>query len=222
MQYREVSIKAPSYRAVSTQYPPIDLFEGLCSPQDFEEACKWEMVTNPRIRNTMMPHEDCVFGNGASYVMAPFFYKTPPARFSTDYFGGYYASKEELTSIYEKAYHLGAFIAATEDEPFSEGLQVLILKGKVNASLHDLTRLADNHPVYDKENYSFAQEMATSLKDKDSNGIVYKSVRKKGGHCFTIFKPKKITIPIVTKKIPLHYDGNIIDRFFDDEKWNTL
>jgi hypothetical protein len=222
MQYSLTRVKSSTYRAISTQYPPIDLFENLCSPSEYEQACEWEMLTSERIRNTRIPHEKCVFGAGASFVMAPFFYKTPAARFSSDLFGGYYASKYEATAIYEKAYHLGKFISSTENEPFSEGLKLQILKGNIDTSLHDLTNLDDSHPIYNKNSYMDSQQTATQLHDDDSNGIIYSSVRNEDNQCFVIFKPKKVKIPIVTKKIPLHFDGEKIDKYFDDEIWNIL
>ena len=222
MQYVETTLRSNTYRAISTQYPPIDLFENLCTPEQYDQACKWEMLTNPRMRNTLIPHEDCVFGNGASYVMAPFFYKTPPARFSTDLFGGYYATKNEITAIFEKAYHLGNFISATENEPFYEGLVLLILKNSINIKLHDLTKLSDKHPIYDKNSYHAAQKTAIELKEINSNGVLFNSVRKQGGHCLAIFKPKNVKIPIATKKIPVHFDGQKIDKFFDNEKWQMI
>jgi hypothetical protein len=171
MEYNKILAKSSTFRAISTQHPPIDLFENLCKPEHYEQACKWEMVTNPRLRDTIMPYEDCVFGNGASYVMAPFYYRTPPARFSTEIFGCYYASKDELTAIYEKTFHLGRFIAATESEAFSEGLTVQLLKGTINTELHDLTNTPENDPIYDKNSYNAAQSVSTYLRDKGSNGI---------------------------------------------------
>jgi hypothetical protein len=223
LQYKNASIKSKTYRTISTQYPPIDLFENLCDSKDYEQAAKWEMFTNPRlIRQHLIPHEDCVFGTGASYLMAPFFYNTPPARFSTQFFGGYYAAENEVTSIYEKSYHLGEFIADTEDEAFSEGLYVLILKGQVSTSLTDLTAIAYTDAIYDKDSYNAAQTLAQKLHADNSNGIVYNSVRNLNNKCFVIYKPKQVGIPIVTKKLPLHFDGGKIDKYYEGEGWVKL
>lgn len=222
MQYQEIKLSTKTYRAVSTQFPPIDLFENLCAPEDYEQACLWETYTNDRVRNTLIPHEKCVFGQGASYVMAPFFYKTPPARFSTQWFGGYYAATDEVTAIYEKSYHLGNFIAATEAEAFSDGLMVQMLKGSVNTVVYDLTTLPLSHPIYHKTSYEESQNTAEILFDMDSHGILYRSVRNEGKKCVVIFTPKQVKIPIITKKIPLHFDGQKIDKFFDREKWQKI
>tara|TARA_B100001564_G_C20398119_1_gene559917 strand:+ start:30 stop:710 length:681 start_codon:yes stop_codon:yes gene_type:complete len=222
MGIKQVHIRSTTYRAISTQYPPIDLFENLCPKHDYEQACKWEMLTSDRIRNNRIPHQDCVFGDGASFVMAPFFYKTPPGRFSTDLFGGYYASRLEKTSIWEKSYHLGRFIAATEDEAFSTGLNILILKGSIECRLHTTKELPYTDPIYDKTSYTASQRIAKELYNQNSNGIAYNSVRHTNNTCYVIYKPKLVGIPIQTKKLALHFNGTQIDKYFENDNWHEL
>ena len=40
-----------SYRLISTRYPPVDLFERVADPADWEALAAIEMLTNPRVRD---------------------------------------------------------------------------------------------------------------------------------------------------------------------------
>ena len=40
----------PCWRIVPRRYPPIDLFERIASPEDWEALAAVESLTNPRIR----------------------------------------------------------------------------------------------------------------------------------------------------------------------------
>src|SRR3546814_12996721 len=81
-------------RLIESKYPPIDLFEDLAEPEDWELLAAAEAKTNPRIAETignldLVPVERRVAGPGASYVMAPFTHCSPdrPGRFHDGHFG---------------------------------------------------------------------------------------------------------------------------------------
>src|SRR3546814_10144429 len=85
-------------RLIESKYPPIDLFEDLAEPEDWELLAAAEAKTNPRIAETignldLVPVERRVAGPGARYVMAPFTHCSPdrPGRFHDGHFGAYYA-----------------------------------------------------------------------------------------------------------------------------------
>ncbi|HAO2891907.1 TPA: RES domain-containing protein, partial [Escherichia coli] len=66
-----------TYRIIRSIYPPIDLFEDIADPRDWEALVAVEAKTNPRIRFEVgdlgkVPAHRRVSGIGASYVMAPF------------------------------------------------------------------------------------------------------------------------------------------------------
>ena len=93
-------------RLIESKYPPIDLFEDLADPEDWELLAAAEAKTNPRIAETignldLVPVERRVSGPGASYVMAPFTHCSPdrPGRFHDGHFGAYYAAKTFETAV---------------------------------------------------------------------------------------------------------------------------
>ena len=78
---------ASSYRVINARFPPIDLFERIADPDDWESLIELEMLTNPRVRQeageiSLVPPDDRVSGAGASWVMAPFTHIGWPSRFS--------------------------------------------------------------------------------------------------------------------------------------------
>jgi hypothetical protein len=219
------------YRIISSRYPPIDLFERVAPPEDWDILAEIETLTNPRVREQIgeissIPVSRRVTGNGASYVLAPLVHFSPsrPSRFSdgTSY-GVFYAAKELETAIHEIAYHLSKFYAATEEE----GLKVdqRILKGKINSSLHNIT--GDG---WDKEHnpndYKAAQALARKLRDDESNGVLYNSVRKAGGVNFAAFWPDVMSIPVQTNHIQFNWNGQYINKYFvltkKNSKWTEL
>lgn len=65
---------------------------------------------------------------------------------------------------------------------------------KIALELHDIRGGEFDHLYAD--DYSIAQKFAKEMRIKGSNGLLYKSVRDKGGECVAAFKPKVVTIPV--------------------------
>jgi hypothetical protein len=64
-----------SVRIIRSIYPPIDLFEDIADPADWEALASAEAKFNPRIRDSIgdlakVPLARRVTGQGASWVMA--------------------------------------------------------------------------------------------------------------------------------------------------------
>lgn len=215
-----------TYRIVSTRYPPIDLFERVSPDKDWDALIKLEMLTNPRVREELgqisnIPPERRVYGNGASYVMAPFAYANE-SRFSDGSFGIYYAANDFKTSLHEVVYHRGKFYSQTNEEPLKTTEKTLL--GKIDSKLHDI-RKGDWKHIHDPDSYIQSQKLGLKLRNEaDSNGIVYKSVRYPGGKNFGAFWPDVISPPIESKKIVLNWNGEKIDKCFDFEtdEWNDI
>ena len=60
--------------------------------------------------------------------------------------------------------------------------------------LHDLRGQKRANPlVYHSDKYAGGQSLARSLRDDESNGIVYDSVRREGGECAAVFLPRLLS-----------------------------
>lgn len=210
-----------TFRIVPSRYPPVDLFERIADPGDWELLYELEALTNPRLRQeagdiSLVPPERRVSGPGASIVMAPFTHasKTRPTRFSDGAYGVYYAGRRFETALREVAYHMGRFYAATADPPHEEAFRTY--KGGLDRPMHDLRR--GSWPAFldpDPESYGPAQALGRRLRAGGSNGIVYPSVRHAGGECLAAFWPDVVPIPVQTSHIALKWNGTAVAEWFD-------
>ena len=132
-----------TYRLIRTVYPPVDLFEDIADPADWQLLAEAEAKTNPRVRDEigaihLVPPARRVSGPGAGWVMAPFCHvsRDRPSRFSDGGYGVYYAGNRFEVALAETVYHFGRFMAATDEEPATADYRELV--GRIDAELHDL------------------------------------------------------------------------------------
>lgn len=219
---------ATATRIIATRYPPIDLFERISlDPAVRDALIEAEMMTNPRLRDEigeirLVPPEDRVTGPGAGYVMAAFTHVNPAgSRFSDGSYGVYYAARDLATAVAETAYHFGRFARDSDDGPRYEDMRVLVCR--IDRSFHDASRLPEPERslVLDPDDYSAGRRLAGALRDAGSNGIVYPSVRRPGGHCVAAFRPKAVGLPVQAKHLKYHWDGHAVRRYFDyaEDRW---
>jgi RES domain len=189
-----------------------------------------EMLVNPRIRDevgeihVVLPRER-VSGPGATYVMAAFTHLNPKgSRFSDGTYGVYYAGREFETALRETAYHFGRIAADSRDATRYEDMRVLV--SRIDARFHDLEMLprAAQARLLDPESYASSQPFGAWLREAGSNGLVYPSVRHRGGRCVAAFRPKAVGLPVQTKHLKYHYNGQRVVRYFDYEEsaWRLL
>lgn len=215
-----------TFRIISTRYPPVDLFERVASNEDWDALIELEMMTNPRVREELgqisnIPPERRVYGNNASYVMAPFAYSNE-SRFSDGSFGIYYAANDFQTAVHEVAYHRGKFYSQTDEEPLRTTEKTVL--GSIDSKLHDIRKGNWKH-IHNPDSYTESQKLGKRLRNEmDSNGIVYNSVRYPGGKNIAAFWPDVVGIPVESKKIVLNWNGKYIDKWFDFEsdEWNLI
>ncbi len=218
---------ARAHRVISTRYPPIQLFERVADPADWEAIAEIEGLTNPRLRDALgdamlVPVEERVTGENARYVMAPFVHRRP-SRFSGGAFGVYYCARAQITAVHETAYHMGRFYAATAEAPFDFEMRVLI--GRVYGKFCDLRSGARRfRRLLDPLDYGASQAFGASLRESGSNGVVYSSVRHAGGECLGAFRPRAVGVPVPGSVLTYHWNGSAVDRWFDPttERWRGL
>jgi hypothetical protein len=211
---------APCHRIVASRLPTIHLFERVADPADWEALYKLESMTNPRIRNeigelSLVPLADRTSGPNASVVMAPFTHLSPQGtRFTDGHFGAYYAAESIDTAIAETRFHRENFMRATSQSPME--LEMRCYLADVASDLHDLRgRRAALPEIYDPASYGASQKLGRQLRDAGSNGIAFDSVRRAGGECVAIFRPR--LVQNVRQSVHLRYawDGNSIAHVYE-------
>lgn len=207
----------PRYvRLINSAYPPIDLFEDIADPADWELLGVAEGKTNPRRAETignldLVPPERRVGGTGASYVMSPFTHCSPdkPGRFHDGTFGAFYGASDFETAVTETAHHTTLFLSATsEAEGWIADKRELV--GTIDTELVDV-RGSGFDAVLDPDSYAASQQFARAVRDASGDGIVYPSVRQHGGECFAAFWPDVMSVPIQGRHIGYHWNGERID-----------
>lgn len=206
----------PVYRVILSRYPQINLFERVSNPQDWEVLYAVESLTNPRLRDEvgdirLVRPEDRVYGDGASWIMAAFTH--PPVdgrggRFNRD-FGIYYCASDEAIAIAESSFHRARFLRESRVGKTTQEMRVI--RAQLGpATLHDVRQLT-GHAIYHPDDYSEAQQLGYALRDADSFGIHYQSVRA-DGECCGVLRPRVLSDAIHWRYLRYHYDqGSIIE-----------
>ena len=188
----------PCWRIIPSRFLPIQLFERIAEPEDQEAVISVESLTNDRIRDEsgevpFVTPEDRVKGLGSSVIMAAFTHLNPEgSRFSDGSYGVFYTAHDLDTAIAETRYHRERFMRATKQDRMELDMRVytLTLKG----TLHDIRgqhkRLAS---VYHPDDYRAGHQLGKTLHSQASYGIVYDSVRWKGGECAGVFRPRALS-----------------------------
>jgi hypothetical protein len=172
---------------------------------------------NERIQPALtIPAKDRVYGPGARYVMAPFAYPSPtgsrfgPPSLTAESFGVYYAARDEATAIAEVKHHRVAFLEAARAT--AQDLDFEVLKAPVKgAHFFDLRgRQAEFPDVYSPTDYSASQQLGAELRARDADGIAYDSVRREGGECVAVFRPRCVGPARPVKQLIFRWDGAAI------------
>ena len=201
-----------------SRFPPIDLFDDIADPRDWEALARAESRTNPRIYEqigdlSLVPVDRRFSGPGASWVMAAFTHISPDrtSRFCDGSYGVYYAGDTLETALYEHSFHMARFYAATAMAAGWHS-QVRQLVGSVDADLTDL-RGDGFDAILDPDiaTYPTAQAFARTQRAAGSNGIVYPSQRHATGTCIAAFYPDTVTPARQGDHFRYHWSGETID-----------
>lgn len=213
----------PSWRIIPTRFLPIQFFERVTEPDDLEAVIELEALTNPRLRNEvgnlgLVPPEDRVSGPGASVIMAAFTHANPSgSRFSDGTYGVFYAAESLATAIAETRYHRARFMRATS-QPRME-LNMRVYQVDLAGDLHDLRGQQAAQPlVYHPDSYAAGQQLGRKLRQAGSNGIAYDSVRRDGGQCAAVFRPRLLSRVRQERYLCYVWDGLRIADVYEKRK----
>jgi hypothetical protein len=147
--------------------------------------------------------------------MAPFTHLSREGtRFTDGTFGAYYAAESLETSIAETRYHSEVFLRATKEAALE--LEKRCYVADVSCELHDIrTRRRELPDIYDPASYGASQKLGRALRAAGSNGIAFESVRRTGGECVAIYRPR--LVQNVRQGVHLRYawNGQSITRVYE-------
>ncbi len=191
--YSSQSIKDNFYRVIYTRRPTVDLYENIVSQEKFGVLHFVESLTNPRMREAngethFLSDDEKYGGENSSLVYAPFtdFNVKNPNRFSDGSYGVFYCAKELECAIEETKYHTLKFLQNTQESSYKGQHRVLF--GNLSGGFCDI-RNEMLPKIYSSIDYSDSQIFGAEIKKQYKDGIVFDSVRYKGGTCYAVFKP---------------------------------
>lgn len=187
-----------THRLIPTRYA--DDAEGVLArlglPQSqFDNLLQLDGATNDRVGGeaNLLPgisvHE-LVFGVPYYHIInAAFTYARPGGtRFSSSYRGAWYAAFTGKTAQAEVAYHYAQGLRET-DWREEEVVSYRNYLADFHSEFHDLRPGRRFEDCLAPNSYGVSQRLAGDLLRKGSAGIVYPSVRHKGGTCIACFRP---------------------------------
>lgn len=188
------------------------LFDAVANPADLEAVYDLDGLTNPRLRVEMgmirlIPAARRFSGPGTTPIMAAFTHPNPEgSRFSPGAFGVYYAALERETAIRETVHHRARFLAMTQEPPCRVEMRSYI--GDITGALLDIR--GGWSELHDPDSYVASQRAGVEWRDKGDNGIVYDSVRHRGGQCVALFYPDLVSPVRQGAHLHYHWDGTRI------------
>ena len=199
---------APGYRIIRTIYPPVDLFEDIADPADWELLAAAEAKLNPRIRDevgnlALVPAHRRIIGPTASIAMGAFTHVSldRPSRFSDGGYGVWYCGDRVEVALAETAHHFQRFMRATREPPADADFRLLTCAIGGRVALSPAACLAP-------DDWAPGQLLGRQARAKGLDGILYPSVRYPAGQAAAIFWPNCLTLPITqNQQFRYRWDG---------------
>nr|WP_206112636.1 RES family NAD+ phosphorylase [Rhizobium laguerreae] len=181
---------------IPSQFPPIGLFETVTRAADLQAVMELVGWTNDRLvadRIQRLPEDQWVYGvANASIVMAAFLHVAPGGmRFNGPDLGAWYAADDLKTAAAEVGHHLrreavarGVATMARTYRSYSATLfgDYLDIRGEQ----------ALRPDVYDGTSYAASQVLGEEVRSSGGAGILYDSVRLRGGVAIVAHRPRNI------------------------------
>jgi hypothetical protein len=217
----------PCHRLIASRYPTVGLYDRIADPADLDVVFAVEALTNPRMRDELgqlqlVPPDERISGPGSTPIMAAFTHLNPEgSRFSDGSWGVYYAAQDLDTAIAEVSHHRAVFLARTAEPAIDVDLR--LVSATLDAALHDLRPLRRSRPaVYDPAGYTASRPLGAALRAAGSPGVLYHSVRRAGGLCAGVFRPRALKAAREAAHIALHWDGRRISHWYEKRAPQSL
>lgn len=197
MTDRFSSAPQPSYRFVPSRFPPIGLFDTVSTAADLEAVMELAGWTNDRLvaqRVQRLPKKQWVYGRpNASIVMASFLHAAPEGlRFNEPDLGAWYAAADIRTAAAEVGHHLRREAVARKVKVMNRSFRSYsaTLAGADYRDIRgDQATFAD---IYRSDSYAASQPFGEAIRKAGHAGILYDSLRHRGGSNVVAYVPTNI------------------------------
>jgi RES domain len=197
----------PSYRLIPSQFPPIGLFDTVATAADLVAVMELAEWTNDRLvvgRINRLPQSEWAYGRpNSSIVMAAFLHVAPGGmRFNGPDLGAWYAGDAMRTSIAEVGHHLRRETVARNAPSMSR-----VYRAYTASLLGDYLDIRGQQAlradVYASDRYDASQKLGEAVRASGGAGILYDSVRRRGGVNVVAHRPRNIMDIVQTEHFEL-------------------
>lgn len=190
------------------------IFDTVASADDLAALFELEGWTSDRLsvevgKLDLLPRTEWVTGvPGASVIMAAYCYPSPDGgRFTSPDLGAWYCAMDLETAIAETVHHNTRRLLKAG--MLHARIQMRQLVAQVDAVFHDIRGWQTSRPdLYDPNTYAASQAFAGEVRANGANGIAYDSVRRAGGQCLVVFRPKLLPAAIQGDHYEYRWDGS--------------
>jgi hypothetical protein len=212
------------HRLIPSRYSDAGtLLDDLADDDDMlEKLIRLDGATNDRIQGEQsglpgISTYELIYGTPNSQIVrAAFLHPSPTgSRFNGPTRGAWYAGDKLETSLAEVIYHKKKHLAEIVVPEVSAGIPEADSStyddwlADFHAEFHSLEPASDFpeclEPEPVPECYAEPQRLAQKLLKEQSNGILYPSVRKKGGRCLVCFRPPLVYRPRRDKRYVISF-----------------
>jgi hypothetical protein len=186
----------PSFRLIASRFPPIGLFDTVATAADLASVMELAGWTNDRLvaeRVARLPRDQWVHGRPNSSIVMAAFLHVPPGgnRFNGSDLGAWYAAASIPTAAAEVAHHLRREAVATAQPVMRR--QYRAYQARLDGAFLDIRGEHASRPAaYDRASYAASQIFGEAARSAGHTGIVWDSVRHRGGICAVSFRPTAI------------------------------
>jgi hypothetical protein len=186
----------PSHRLIPSRFPPVGLFDSVATAADLEAVMELAGWTNDRLvaeRITRLPQAEWVYGRpNASIVMASFLHVAPTGmRFNGPELGAWYTAAELQTAAAEVGHHLRREAVARAVGEMKRTYRAY--SARLAGSYLDIRgRQSEMAEIYASDSYTASQAFGERRRASGGAGILYDSVRHRGGINAVAFRPTNV------------------------------
>lgn len=207
----------PSFRLIPSKFPPIGLFDSVAMAADLVAVMELVGWTNDRLvlgRIDRLPQSEWVYGRAnASAVMAAFLHVAPTGmRFNKADLGAWYAAGDLTTAVAEVGHHLRRETVARQVAEARRTYRTYL--ARIDGDYLDIRGERAARPeLYDPASYAASQAFGEKVRASGSDGILYESVRLRGGVNVAAYRPTNIKDVVQADhfEISVHTDRRRID-----------
>jgi hypothetical protein len=187
----------PAHRLIPSRFPPIGLFDTVATTADLAAVMELVGWTNDRLvaeRIQRLPQSEWVYGiSNASIVMAAFLHVAPGGmRFNGPELGAWYAADGLRTAAAEVGHHLRRETVARGVATMSRTFRAY--SATLLGDYLDLRGQQAARPdIYASDRYNASQQFGEQVRASGGAGLIYDSLRRRGGVCVVAHRPRNIT-----------------------------